>query len=211
MSKCNNFKKVIPNKTLLITIVFIVILLVLYLIYNNNFMNIILKNIKTTLNNNDKDNKDDKDDKDNKNNKNNISSINNKLKIIINDGNNILSSDNFENVVLSGMNTLTNNIEYDKLTEEQKKIIRNYRTFFNDNTQSTLNNFVSNNQSTLNAGLSTLISNYNNYSNKINTVIEEINYDLLRQLQRNYALAHKVNTQRQIELQDIDNLPQRFD
>ena len=43
-----------------------------------------------------------------------------------------------------------------------------------------------------------MVTNYNKYKEKIEEILQDTNYQLLKQLQRNYAVAHKTNLKRNI-------------
>jgi hypothetical protein len=195
MKSCSNYTELfnIKNKTLLITIIFAVVLAVLYFMYDKT-----INNPNSTSNQS--------------NHQNNLPSNQNEIKTKINNllnngseilNNTIIINDKFEDISPPYL--------YDNLSPEQKEIVKSHRFFFNKPTKDAITDFYNKNINSIDTNLSTLISRYNDYNDEVNKTIEEINYDLLRQLQRNYALAHKVNTKRNIELQDIDNLPQRFD
>tara|TARA_Y100000389_G_C17364690_1_gene465633 strand:- start:297 stop:851 length:555 start_codon:yes stop_codon:yes gene_type:complete len=55
-----------------------------------------------------------------------------------------------------------------------------------------------------------LNQNTSNYNNVLKSYIEAINLDLIKFLQTSYKDAHKMNIERQIDLEDIDNLPGKF-
>ena len=195
MKSCSKYTDVfnIKNKTLLITIIFSVLLIILYLVYKpiSNTNNITTNNINSINNN-----------------ANNKSNIKNNINNLLNKGSELLNNqynDTFEDI------TISDTIPYNNLTDDQKEIVKSHRTFFNKATKDSISTFVEKHTNITDTNLTTLVNRYNDYSNEVNNTIEEINYDLLRQLQRNYALAHKVNVQRNIDLEDIDSLPQRFD
>lgn len=48
------------------------------------------------------------------------------------------------------------------------------------------------------------------YDNSIKSYLENINYKLIELLQRMYSNAHVLNVERNIDLENIDNLPGRF-
>jgi hypothetical protein len=200
MKSCSKYTEVfnIKNKTLLITIIFVVVLAVLYFAYKPSmFMDKPASNNDNNGNNNGNQS----------NHQSNQHQPKNKINNLLDKGSNLLNdtlmtTDKFEDTLP---------INFNELSDEQKEIVKTHRDFFNKSTKDAITNFYDANVTNIDSNISTLISRYNNYNDEVNTTIEEINYDLLRQLQRNYALAHKVNTKRNIELQDIDNLPQRFD
>ena len=188
----------IKSKTLLITIIFSIVLVALYFVYKPSYNNSINQINNNQINNNQINN--------NQIN-NNQSNIKNKIVNLLNNGNQLLNNTN----VLSDTFNDIPPIAFNDLTDEQKEIVKTHRTFFNNPTKDSITKFYNENSTSINSNLSTLIQRYNGYNDEVNNTIQEINYDLLRQLQRNYALAHKENIKRNIELQDIDNLPQRFD
>jgi hypothetical protein len=201
MKSCSKYTEVfnIKNKTLLITIIFVVVLAVLYFAYKPPMF--MYKPSFDNGNNNGNNNGNQSNQQINQH------QPKNKINNLLNKGSNLLN----DTLILSDKFADTPPIDYNDLTVNQQKIVDDHRTFFNGSTKDAITDFYNDNATNINENLAKLISNYNDYNNEVNTTIEEINYDLLRQLQRNYALAHKVNIKRNIELQDIDNLPQRFD
>jgi hypothetical protein len=202
MKSCKNYSEVlsIKNKTLIISIVFVVLLAVLYYVYNSkNNNNIHSQNLKN--------NNQDKLINKYQNQTSKLTELLRKGTNLVNDTQNLSlnnnikrTNDNFEDIIL-----------FDNLTPEQKEIVKTHRHFFNEPTKDAITKFYDENANNIDKNLAALISRYNEYSQEVDNTIQEINYDLLRQLQSNYALAHKVNIKRNIELEDIDNLPQRFD
>lgn len=190
MKSCSKYTEFfnVKNKTLLITIIFVVLLIILYLVHKpkSNTNNTTINNINSNSN------------------QSNQSNIKNKINNLLNKGSTILN-----NTVI--INDKFEDIPYNELSKEQQETVKSYRTFFNEETRNEIINFSSDYKDIIDTNLTTLVNRYNDYSNEVNNTIEEINYDLLRQLQRNYALAHKVNLKRNIDLEDIDSLPQRFD
>lgn len=181
------------GNTLIITVVFILILLALSLYYyvNNNEKEIVSNNVS-----------------------NKVSKINknNKIEKLIRD------NERFMNIALRDLELLKNDtktisIDENNFDENQMEIIKSYYKLLNEPTQKYINDWIAKpeNKNNVQDNLNNMISNYNDFISSVENVLQETNYDLLRQLQKNYAIAHKVNLQRQIELENIDNLPQRFD
>jgi hypothetical protein len=177
----------IKNKSLLIILIFILILIILRYIYNSK------KNIKKP--NNDK------------------TIIKNKINNVIKTG------EAFMNITLHKLK-LPDNKTYENddniledlnLTDNDKTIITNYNNFFNESTRNNINDWVTTNNNLTDENIKQMISLYNNYNNKVEGILKEINTDLLKQIQKNYATAHKMNIERQINMDNIDYLPQRFD
>jgi hypothetical protein len=192
MKSCSKYTEVfnIKNKTLLITIIFVALIIILYLVYkpSSDTNNITTNNLNSI------------------NNVNNQSNIKQNINNLLNKGSELLNNqynDTFKDTPTP--------IPYNDLTKEQQEIVKSHRTFFNKATKDEITKFTSKYSDSVDTNLTILVNRYNDYSNEVNNTIEEINYDLLRQLQRNYALAHKVNVERNIDLEDIDSLPQRFD
>lgn len=217
MKSCNKLTKTfnIKNTTLIITIVFTIMLITLYFMYNYESKYLINNN--TNNNNAHNDNANNNNANNNNVNNNNVNNIKLKLQTLITKGDillqNTINNDNdkFEDVLLPIKLPNSQNIKFEDLNEEQKIILQKHRYFFNDDTSENINEFDIKTNTNIEGNLSNLVYRYNNYNNEINNTIQDINYDLLKQLQKNYALAHKVNIKRNIDLQDIDNLPQRFD
>ena len=178
------------NKTLLILLIFIIIIFVLYLLYNNN-SNKFKKTLFSTSSNNNT-------------NSNFKQKFNQKLK----------ENDKFIDMTLQQLNSIKNlsdEIEIEINDSKQIGIINNYNDFFDEDTSNVLNEWIIENPNIVNENISKMVNNYNNFMSNVDELLEETNYQLLKQLQKNYALAHKVNIKRQIDLENIDKLPQRFD
>lgn len=121
--------------------------------------------------------------------------------------------DKFMDIVLQDLGTVTNTIPETELSDNEKARIAYYNTFFNEATQDSIKDFVQSNQlQDINKdNLEKVITNYNLVKTGLNDILDNLNNQLLKQLQKNYARAHKINTERQIDLENIDYLPQRFD
>jgi hypothetical protein len=121
--------------------------------------------------------------------------------------------DKFMDIVLQDLGAVTNTIPETALSDNEKARIAYYNTFFNPTTQDAIKTFViSDNLENINRdNLEKVITNYNLVKTGLNDILDNLNNQLLKQLQKNYARAHKINTERQIDLENIDYLPQRFD
>jgi hypothetical protein len=116
-------------------------------------------------------------------------------------------------IVLQDLGTVTKTIPETELSDNEKARIAYYNTFFNETTQNSITNFAkSNDLTTINRNnITNVITNFNLVKTGLNDILDNLNNQLLKQLQKNYARAHKINTERQINLENIDYLPQRFD
>jgi len=121
--------------------------------------------------------------------------------------------DKFMDIVLQDLGTVTKTIPETELSDNEKARIAYYNTFFNKTTQNSITNFAkSNDLTTINQNnITNVITNFNLVKTGLNDILDNLNNQLLKQLQKNYARAHKINTERQINLENIDYLPQRFD
>jgi len=179
--KCFNY--LVQNKTLFISIIFMIIFIILYIYYKNINKKSLYDNLDKSLNPS--------------------LSLNSKL------DNLIIDSDNFLNITFNNLQNLKNDINIED--DNEKIIVNKYKEIYiNSLLPDKLNTHFTTDSTNVNENINNMIINYNNYNKKIEDVLEEINLDLLKQLQKNYGTAHKVNIKRQIDIEDIDSLPQRF-
>lgn len=172
------------NNTILLLSIFIIYILGLIL-YNKYVLNITNNNTKNTTN----------------------------TKLISNPTlKEIRNLDRFIDVVLNDLGSLNTSIPSENLTENELYKLNYYNTYFNNTTKNSIKEFVDTNINDIDSrNLIHVQTNYNIVKEKLNTILENLNTQLLKQLQKNYAIAHKINTKRNIDLEDIDYLPQRFD
>jgi hypothetical protein len=123
----------------------------------------------------------------------------------------IRATDRFVNVVLNDLGNLNGNNIYLHNNNDKYKVLL-YQDYFNKPTQDAIHEFATNKIPELNkTNLHNMTANYNAVKNELDNILENLNDQLLKQLQRNYARTHKINTERNIDLENIDYLPQRFD
>jgi len=180
--------KLFKEPTFILFIVTIVVFVLLYIFYNpNKYYNNLSNNNSNSF----------------------TSSRLKKIKQMVKD------NEHFMNITLKQLNSEDTNlpINIQELNNEQKNVINKYYNFFNEPTVTEMENWAKTNENNkiLTDNLNVMISNYNKFNKNVEDVLQEINYDLLKQLQKNYAKAHKINIKRQIDLENIDYLPQRFD
>lgn len=123
----------------------------------------------------------------------------------------IRATDRFVNVVLNDLGNLNNgNIALDNNNDKYKVLL--YQAYFNEPTKDSIHEFATEKIPELNTtNLHNMTANYNAVKNELDNILENLNDQLLKQLQRNYARTHKINTERNIDLENIDYLPQRFE
>ena len=91
-------------------------------------------------------------------------------------------------------------------TFEKKNINHNeYQAYFLDNPIDCIHDKIKKK-----ADNNELIQNTNDYNKVLKSYIEAINLDLIEFLQTSYKDAHQMNIKRQMDLEDIDNLPGKF-
>ena len=185
--------KIFKDPTFILFMVTIVVFVLLYIFYNpNNFNNDNLAN--------------------NSLNSNSFTTSSSRLKKI---KQMVKDNEHFMNITLKQLNSEDTDlpINIQELSNEHKDIVSKYYNFFNEPTVKEMEKWAKTNENNkiLTDNLNVMISNYNKFNKNVEDVLQEINYDLLKQLQKNYAKAHKINIKRQIDLENIDYLPQRFD
>lgn len=121
--------------------------------------------------------------------------------------------DKFMDIILQDLGTVNKTIPENELSNNEKKRIAYYNTFFNATTQNSIKDFTESEEleKINNDNLEKVITDYNSVKTGLNGILDNLNNQLLTQLQKNYARAHKINTERQTNLETIDYLPQRFD
>jgi preprotein translocase subunit SecG len=133
-----------------------------------------------------------------------------------NSGNDILhklkSIDRFADIMLNELPMLKNNIPNDNLSTNEKLKIFYYNNLLNETTTNAMNEFINDEgiNTTNQNNITVMLNNYNAINNRLNDILQDLNGQLLSQLQKNYSTAHKLNIERNIDNENIDYLPQRF-
>lgn len=132
--------------------------------------------------------------------------LNKKMKEVeglINSSNEIVDKiEKFNDLVkINNTNKITGDFTFNNNNTSHNK----YRAYFLDNPIDCIDRKIEKN-----AEHNELLQQTNNYNNVLKSFIEGINLDLIEFLQTSYKDAHKMNIRRQLDLEDIDNLPGKF-
>ena len=205
-NKNNNNSNLCWN-TLALLLVFSISIGIGYLMYSIQTKNNSKNNNKNNSKNNSKNNN-----KNNNKNKNNLTQedVENKVEevknLIINSDKVIKELEKFSDLQkIEFPDEFESNNDFE--LKDDKVSHREYKAYFLDNDIGCIKNAI-----VSKADSNEMASQRNKieYNQQLKEYIEAINLDLIQFLQKSYKDAHKMNVERQLDLQDIDNLPGKF-
>ena len=111
--------------------------------------------------------------------------------------------DQFTDIILNPVSLPT------KYTPSLEKALTDYNCYFNPATIDKLAEARTLANSTLTANFNVVNSRINNMNTEIDNKLQELNYNLLKQIQKNYYNAHLLNNERERQKTMLDDLPMR--